>query len=645
MKKLFVLFLICFSITAELTANPGDTTWVTVFNQKQITAYGAIDTSAVLPTGKRYRKIRLHYILGRYACPAGSQYCGSWDYTTQVYVKPAGADTVEIARVITPYATDWLTRGISNDYVVDVTDYAPVLQGNVGMRYNYEGYSWGFTITLKFELIEGVPPMDAVAVKNIYDGYYTYGSNTDLIENHLVAKTEQYNSPATMAYVKNTISGHGSDDSGCSEFCSKYYQLKINNSMIDQEQLWRKTCGINDISPQTGTWIYERGNWCPGAIVDPIYHNVTPNTSANSAFSVDIDMEPYSAPNQSNTSAGYNVVSQLISYSAINNATDVSIEDIMAPTNDPNHARSNSICSHPKIKIKNTGSNAVTSVTFKYNLVGGTPQTYTWSGNLAFLEDTIVDLGSSVNVFNSNVSNSFEVKIDAVNGSNGDGNLDNNYYRSNFTDVRSYPGKFVIYVKTNAATSASSSNSETTWRLLDNMGNVVFQRNSAAINTTYKDTVNLPSGCYTFIMDDESCDGLSFWANTAPGNGILRFSSATSPAIWKNFSGDFGCRVTENFTVGYLLSTQEMTAPENSVSLFPNPAADEVNLLFDVKAYQTVHYTIYDVSGKLVNNGQIDQVSSVAYPVNTGALRSGIYYITLQFADGSVSHQKFAISR
>jgi hypothetical protein len=134
MKKLLFTLCLFAAITSELSANTGDTTWVTIYNSRKITQYGNYDTSSVLPTGKRFRKIRLHYILGRYACPAGTQYCGSWDYTTQVYVKPAGADTVEIARVITPYATDWLTTNRKHDYIIDVTDYASVLNGNLDFR-------------------------------------------------------------------------------------------------------------------------------------------------------------------------------------------------------------------------------------------------------------------------------------------------------------------------------------------------------------------------------------------------------------------------------------------------------------------------------------------------------------------------------
>src|SRR6218665_1867421 len=203
LKKTVLLLLLAELAGFSLSANPGDTTWVTIFNNRKITQYGNYDTVANFPTGLTYRKIRLHYIRGRYACPSGSQYCGSWDYTTQIHARPAGLDSVEIARVITPYASTWaLTR--KHDYVIDVTDYATVLQGITAMRYKYDGYSWGFTLTLRIEFIEGTPPMNALTVKNIYDGYFPYGITADPIENYLVPKTFSYANPVTRAMIKNS---------------------------------------------------------------------------------------------------------------------------------------------------------------------------------------------------------------------------------------------------------------------------------------------------------------------------------------------------------------------------------------------------------------------------------------------------------
>ena len=637
----------------ESKAAVGDTTWVTVYNLRKLTYYGNYDTSAVLPTGKTYRKIRLHYILGRYACPGGTTYCGSWDYTTQLWVKPPGADTVEIARVITPYATDWLTTNRKNDYIMDITDYSSVLNGNLDFRYKYDGYSWGFTLTLKIEFIEGTPPMNNVAIKNIYDGYFPYGNGGNPIENYLVPKAKSYMAPVTKAYVKNTISGHGSDDNGCGEFCSKYYNLKVNGTPVSQKQLWRADCGVNDIFPQTGTWIYDRANWCPGNIVKPIFHDITPYTTSATTFTTDIDMEPYTS---GSPSGGYNVVSQLITYSAPNYSLDASIEDIMSPTDDANYIRSNNICSHPKVKIKNTGTTNITNVVLNYNLKGGAISTYTFTGNLSFLQDTIVDLGSSVVVFNGNESNVFEVSINKVNGLVGDQNTYNNVYTSKFVDVKSYPSKFVVYFKANKSVSPSNGiYSESNWKITDDAGVIVKSRinNNYATTTAtvglYVDTVSLPNGCYTFTMDDEGCDGISWWAYTSypvnPGTGILKFNSAFTPSTIKNFNGDFGCQIQERFTIGYLLPVTEISKTSLDFQLFPNPASNEINILLDVNERSALVYNITDVTGKEVLHGIIENVGSELYTIPVQNLQSGLYLVNCKVNSSQIITKKIVITK
>lgn len=649
MKKILFLVLFAAAIVPETYGSSGDTTWVTIYNLRKITQWGNYDTSAVLPSGKTYRKIRLHYILGRYACPSGTQYCGSWDYTTQVYAKPANADTVEIARVITPYATDWLSTNRSNDYVIDVTDYASILNGNLDFRYKYDGYSWGFTLTLKLELIEGTPPMEATSVKNIYDGYFAYGNTSDLIENHLIEKTYTYNSPDAKALIKNTISGHGSDDNECGEFCSKYYDLKINGTAVSQKQLWKSDCGQNDISPQTGTWLYERANWCPGQIVYPITHDLSSFTSPATTFSVDMDMEPYVSPTQTNT-GGYNIVSQLITYSAPNFGTDVSIEDIIAPTNDPNYARSNNICLNPKIKIKNTGTNAITNLVFDYGISGSAVMSYTWTGNLNFLEETIVDLGPLLPLYNGNATNQFTVAVNTVNGVSGDQNPDNNTYKSTYNTVKVYPNKIIVYNSTNAATSTINPGfNETHWTITNAAGTVVASRINNLNNKVFRDTVDLPDGCYTFTMDDDGCDGIAWWAyqyyTPNPGSGILRWNKIGSPVPLKSFNGDFGCQVKERFMTSSLITSVEKNELKAAYQLFPNPAGTSINLLFSVSEYQDIFYTITDVTGKELKAGKLNAIGSEAYPIETDELPNGMYFITCKFEKGDTITQKFVIKK
>jgi hypothetical protein len=650
MKKIFFCLFLLVSTSLQLVASPGDTTWVTVFNERHITAYGNIDTTTMLPAaGTQYRKIRLHYILGRYACPPNSDYCGSWDYTTSVYALPPAADTVELTRVITPYATDWLSTNRKHDYTVDVTDYASILHDELAMRYIYEGYSWGFTLTLKIEFIEGVPPMDAIRVDNVYDGYFAYGSNTDPIENHLTAQSFQFAAPVASTMVKNIISGHGMDNTGCGEFCSKYYRLNIDGNQLSQKQLWKSNCGLNNISPQTGTWLYDRANWCPGEVVYPILHPLNSVTSANTPFTVDMDFQPYTTQGQQNI-GGYNVVTQLVSYGAPNHALDASIEDIISPSNDPNYARSNGICNNPVIKIKNNGSTALMALTIEYGLIGGQPATYNWSGNLAFLEEAIVDLGESSALFAGNQSNKFFARIVSTNSQNADEQSINDRYDTQFIPVRSYPSKFVVYFRTNNGTEnvTSGGPNETNWTIKDAAGTIVASRVNNANNTTFRDTLDLPSGCYTFEMSDANCDGISWWmyANypVNPGTGVLRFSSAFSGSTYRNFNGDFGCGIKENFTIGYTLDVEELDNVHNNIQVFPNPASKSIQLVFDLEDHQEVNYSILDVSGKEISKGALTNTANTKHEVETGSFNNGIYFIRCNFADGTNTSTKFVIS-
>ncbi|MBA3683241.1 MAG: T9SS type A sorting domain-containing protein [Bacteroidetes bacterium] len=641
-NKVLLGLLLLEVFSSAVKANPGDTTWVTIYNLRQITAYGAYDTTATLPTGVRYRKMRLHYILGRYACPGSPQYCGSWDYTTQIYAKPTGKDTVEIARVITPYATDWLTTNRKHDYVIEVSDYAKSLEGPTGFRFFYSGYSWGFTITLKLELIEGVPPMDALDAKNMYEGYYAFGKTADPIENHLTAKTFSYASPATKAFLKNSISGHGADDANCSEFCSKYYDLKINGTNVAQKQLWRSDCGLNNVSPQTGTWVYDRANWCPGAVVWPIYHDLSSLTSASATYTADIDMEPYTAPSQANASGGFQFSSQMINYSAPNHTLDVSIEDIISPSKNENYVRSNPTCRNPVIKIKNVGTSIITNVVFNYGLVGNTPLSYTWTGNLNFLEETNVVFPPSLSIYTVNAANTFSAAIVSVNGTT-DQNLFNNTYQSQTAPVSVYPASFVIKIFTNNSTALPNNFNETSYTLYDENGNIVIQKDSLPNATLYADTVNLTPGCYKLVVNDVGCDGYKWWANTVGGTGNVRFENLGIGNIFYNPNGDIGCQSTKYFVVANTTGLTENIARQNEIEVFPNPATGIAYIKFDLSKNQTVSYTITDISGKLLQQKQIHKMEGGYENVDISKLQNGVYFISVELENKTHITKKLII--
>ena len=65
----------------------------------------------------------------------------------------------------------------------------------------------------------------------------------------------------------------------------------------------------------------------------------------------------------------------------------------------------------PSINIQNLGQNEITSVYITYDVNGGTPQTYTWTGSLTSLQSTDIELPEidftpqGTNTINASVAN------------------------------------------------------------------------------------------------------------------------------------------------------------------------------------------------------------------------------------------------
>src|SRR6478736_5725791 len=375
MKHLSFLTFLFFMLVAVAKAAPGDSTVVqSGHTATQLANYGDYDAPAVFPTTTTtYRDIKMTFTLGKYQCPGNPQYCGDWDYTVQVYLFTP-TDSFEIGRLITPYANvsrfpwNWQNR-----YEFDVTDYAKYLKGNTSIRIHYSGYSGGFTSNIKFTFIEGTPPRNVVKIDRLWHGSFGYG-NSASIETQVNGRTLQMPATATGAQLKFNVTGHGSNPTdNCSEFCSKYYQVKVNGGLTSQTNIWKSNCGSNQLYPQTGTWVYDRANWCPGELVNSNFHPIN-GVTPGSNFNLDVDFQPYSNPN---SQASYIVEGQVIYYGPYNYTTDAALVTIVSPSNHEANFRANPVCEESRIRVKNNGSANITSLEFTYGLNGGTQHTYT----------------------------------------------------------------------------------------------------------------------------------------------------------------------------------------------------------------------------------------------------------------------------
>lgn len=545
---------------------------------------------------------------------------------TPYYTVAQHIDEYELARAITPYGTymnpannGYGTNGYNaswvQDFYFDVTDYQHLLQGDVELRAFYSGWSSGFSATLKFIFIEGVPPYNVLRLSNLYNSDYNYTSATDFNTNQLADKPFDILSNATGVVARVIVTGHGQDG----EFTNNVkYFVRANNNTVAQQTIWKNDCGKNALWPQGGTWVYNRANWCPGEAIRVFNHNITPNIITGQTNVLDVNFSSYTPAN----GASYTFTTQIIEHAGPNFNLDAEVADIIAPSLADEHSRKNPICANPIIRIRNTGGTDLTSLRITYGVRGAAQQTFDWTGLLKFTESEEVTL-PVLNDWNGSALK-FDVSISSPNGGQ-DNYAFNNGLSSEFAlpeVITGTPG-FEVSIKTN------SYGFQNYWKLFDVNGNIIAQREGMNNNTTYKDTVVLASGCYKLVLTDQGNDGLQWWANPNQGSGWFRLKKLGETAIFKNFLTDFGTETTYTFN---FQSPDGIAVPgvQAGVTVFPNPTNGRVAVAATSPLQKVV---VVDMLGRdLVNHATTENRADL----DLGHLNPGIYFIRATLSNGSV---------
>lgn len=494
----------------------------------------------------------------------------------------------QLVSFVTPYGIGLDLGMEGKSWLMDVTDYQTILKGNKEILMTLGG-QWQEDMDLEFWFIVGTPPHNLVQYDQLWQGTNNMGSaSIAQIQNDtkLEPKSVALSAAATSFKMKSSITGHGAQGEFQQNGGQIYHKLSINN--VEQYN-WTisQYCGRNPIYPQGGTWIYDRQGWCPGEETLLKEHDLTPNVTPGST--VIIDYSTSAAP-VSTGAYNYHVAHQLVGYGAPNHTLDAAVVDIIAPNNMALYTRVGKICGNPIIKIKNTGSTNITSLTINYWMNGAsTPQTYNWTGNLAFLQTEDVELPSSASLWMDALATNNKFHVSIVNPNNGtDQYAHNNTYTSNFELPEVLPDTFVLEIKTNNYAYQNS------YKIIDVAGNIVYSDALAANNTVYQQTV-LNTGCLKLEILDSGNDGLSWWANTAQGNGYAVIKSTTGTVL-KTFNPDFGGIYSYSFTNNTFLSTEELGFVTN-LEVYPNPVTDKVF----VKSNQSMADTkiaLYNAAGQ-----------------------------------------------
>lgn len=529
----------------------------------------------------------------------------------------------EMGRMITPYAKSF-PKTFRYEYLYDVTDFASLLHDSVELRMVYEGYTFGFTSTLEFFFIEGIPDREAFQLEQIYNAYYTYGNASNPIEKNLSSKKFTVPQDAVNTKLRILITGHGGEQNeNCAEFCAKYYYLRLNKKLIASQLVWKDDCGSNAIINQPGTWIYDRSNWCPGEKIRVYEYNL--DVAPGSTDSIDMDMDPFVA----NGGAGYGIAAYLVYYKANQYTLDAGIEEILAPTTDFWQSRFNPVCDNGKMVLKNRGTQTITSVKFSYRIGDAQITQGSWIGSLAFGNTAEVSL-PWLNWPSDHSKNTFTVWLTEVNGQSvtNDENAYNNTLTSHVSVPDAVPSYFIIETLTNTKPEENS------YQIKDASGKVIFSKTFTKASFMHRDTFNLNLGCYSLELTDKGKNGLSFWANSA-GNGSFRIRSGVTPVNFlKTFNPDFGNFVRYNFTVMYKVGIDESALER--LQIFPSPASD----LIHIEGYATVERVeLLEFNGKVVNT--ISGWSGE--PIDIRNINPGIYLLKLTGIHGEVRVVKIPI--
>lgn len=545
MKKPLLLLLFLFSFVFHIQAQ--DKTVVTPYNKTLITTGKGVKshiTWAKFPSeDAKIRKIVMYLTL---ATPQEDwMSCAHWDYTDRLTVIRKGGingDSLdyEIARMLTPYGNrnpkDW-----SFTWELDVTDFASILRDSVEFNYTHSGWEpsadrgWGLTID--FEVTYGEPAYKTIAIHKVYDDNYKYGLPNDPIENHLTPR-ELKLSPKTNYLRSVTIqTGHGSDSLYNSEFSPKWKKLFWNDKEVSHKLLWTEG-GDNPLYPQGGTWVYDRGNWIPGMLINPDVCDLLVKGGTKGVF--DLNMEPYTI--YTKPSAMQYITSYLIEYKTDIKANDVEIADIIVPSKKQIHGRKNPSNEYPVILVKNHSAKPITSMTIHYY-----DHSEEWRGTIAPFAVAEIKLSNRVN----HSKTLFEVSISRVNGKKDSYPADNQL-TSQYAPVPVHKGNFTIILNGN-----EMSGKENTMTLTNiTTGKKVLDYPLGKVGRI-KEVVNLPNGDYFFEVTDSQGDGLSFWANKEAGHGNCWIMSDQNEIV-KYFDGDFGNNIRYWFTVDNSLAKENI---------------------------------------------------------------------------------------
>jgi hypothetical protein len=170
--------------------------------------------------------------------------------------------------------------------------------------------------------------------------------------------------------------------------------------------------------------------------------------------------------------------------------------------------------------------------------------------------------------------------------------------------------------------------SETSWEFKDSNDAILYSGSGYANNITINESFDVSEGgCYSFTIYDSENDGICC------GYGIGNYTLTDNNSNVIANGGEFASQETVSMTA--ITLGAESFLLENEITLFPNPASNEINIKLGTSNALPNNYTIYNMLGQVVSHKSI--MAPIDLNVNTSSLSKGVYFIKIATDNSSLS--------
>ncbi len=285
----------------------------------------------------------------------------------------------------------------------------------------------------------------------------------------------------------------------------------------------------------------------------------------------------------------------------------------------------------PTFELQNNGSLPLTSAEIKYQINNEPENTYSWTGDLGFMQKTVIQLpATAYTVQSANVLKIYGVSTNSAN----DDYPKNDTIKYSFVKSPMPGTQVTVYIKTD------NNPQETTWDIKDIQGNTLASGGPyTEPKHVYSTPVDLGWGtCYEFRIFDAGGNGLC----CDDGVGFFKVFNGNVTVSQGN---SFGGSIVNQFYSQSAVGVGE-TPDAASFEVYPNPAWQKTNISFTNAVKEIVAVQVYNMQGTVVINIPIKEFTAGTHKISLDCnnLSAGVYTIRLT-AGSKAFNQKLTVNK